>query len=418
MSKRTAPYRHQDGSNCWTKNCRLGHQKSPEEQKEEFIKKMVETHKAEEQSSPTYIDSIAPAEAFAKAVENREISRSRHPDYPYSIYKYSQSTTYEKNWNDITLASRGLIVNDETGEILARPFPKFFNYSEHNTPEYLMTGKVVVAEKLDGSLGILYPTPDGLKISTAGGFQSAQADHATAIYQERYDGKWKPRKNVTYLYEIIYPSNKIVVDYADEDDIHLLGAVSIKTGKSIPLSELKEWKWKRAKEFPEMTSLEDAVAAPNRSNHEGYIVHFTETDTRVKLKHEEYLTLHRFATNVSKRTVWEMMKNGENLDQWKTKAPEEFWDYIDTAQSSVRKEFNTIHAKIDDYTAKAQSAKQDDWSQKDIAQWVNSNVPGDYRGFVFTKLQGRPIEGRSLATIWERIKPPAEKGFWLAGNGE
>ncbi len=160
---------------------------------------MVENHKADE---VTTIDSIASQEEFDKAVANREITRSRHPEYPFSIYKYSQSTTYSKNWNDITLSSRGLIVNDETGEILARPFTKFFNYSEHNTPPELMTGKVTVAEKLDGSLGILYRTPDGMRISTAGGFQSAQADHATEIYRERYDGKWKPHRVVHQVHAI------------------------------------------------------------------------------------------------------------------------------------------------------------------------------------------------------------------------
>lgn len=37
----------------------------------------------------------------------------------------------------------------------------------------------------------------------------------------------------TYLFEIIYPSNRIVLDYGRTDDLMLLGAVQISTGTAV-----------------------------------------------------------------------------------------------------------------------------------------------------------------------------------------
>jgi RNA ligase len=414
MTTRNAPYRHKDGSNCWTKQCSRGNISSSNSAKYEAQRKFA----TQMGDSFVHVDAIAPIEDFYAAAENGDVYRNRHPSLPYSIFKYSPITQYSKNWNEITLASRGLVINDDTGEIVSRPFGKFFNYSEHATPEELMVGPVSVSEKLDGSLGISMNTPDGLVITTSGGFQSPQGAHATKIYRERYEGNWKPRKGVTYMWEIIYPENRIVVNYGDEDDIHLLGAVNNRTGKSIPLKELKEWKWKRATEHEEFDSIHAAVAAPNRTNHEGYIVHYTQTDARVKIKHDEYLTLHRFATGINKRRVWEMMREGHDMEQWRQQAPEEFLDFIDSQTTSIRSEFDTQYSQIEGHAARAKAAMKPGHTQKDLALWVQNNVPKEDRGFVFPMIQRGKIEGNKLNGLWDRIKPPAEKGFWLAGDGK
>lgn len=416
MSTRNAPYRHKDGTNCWTKNCSRGNISVTDSAKYDAQRKFA----AQMGDSFVHIDTIAPIEEFYAAADRGEIYRQKHPTLPYSIFKYSPITQYSKNWNEITLASRGLIINDETGEIVARPFSKFFNYSEHATPEELMTGPVTVAEKLDGSLTISMPTPDGLVLNTAGGFQSSQGAHATKIYRERYEGKWNPRKNTTYMWEIIYPENRIVVNYGDEDDIYLLGAVNKRTGRSIPLKELKEWKWKKATEYPEFSSIHEAVAAPNRSNHEGYIIHYTDTDTRIKVKHDEYLTLHRIATNTSSRTVWDLMRSDNSAENWDTfrqSVPEEYLDFVDSKHEEIRVEFDKQYKSIEAHANRAKAAMKPDYSQKDLALWVQNNIPKDDIGITFAMLQSDGLRGKRLNSLWDRVKPPAEKGFWLAGDG-
>lgn len=420
MTKRTPPYRHSDSSNCWTKNCSRGNTTAEvhaARENETDLRKKISSL-PESYTGPTFIDAIAPIETFERAAKNIEVTRQRHPEYPFSIFKYSQSTTYSKNWNDVTMASRGLIINDETNEILARPFSKFFNYSEDKTPLELMTGPMSITEKLDGSLGISYPTPDGLQISTAGGFQSPQAAHATALYREKYEGNWKPRKGVTYLWEIIYPENRIVVNYGDEDDIHLLGAVNIRTGNSIPLSEIKEWKWKRAAEYPSMKTLDEVAGSPERSNHEGYIVHFTETNTRVKFKHAEYLLHHRFATNINSRRIWEMLREDEDMSSWVQNAPEEFEDYITKTRDGIQKSFDDEVERINSTYKTFAASLPADISPKDYAAAVNSRVPQLDKGFFFSlKNNGVMGNDRTIRSLWDRVKPDFEKSFWSANNG-
>ena len=78
--------------------------------------------------------------------------KQTHPTLPLTIWNYSQTTQYEGRWDEITLMCRGL-VTDDNGNIVARPFKKFFSLEEgKHTP----TSEFEVYEKMDGSLGIMF----------------------------------------------------------------------------------------------------------------------------------------------------------------------------------------------------------------------------------------------------------------------
>src|ERR1035441_5320121 len=51
----------------------------------------------------------------------------RHPHADLWIYNYTEKTQYESHWTPETLVCRGLIL-DQVGNVVARPFSKFFNY--------------------------------------------------------------------------------------------------------------------------------------------------------------------------------------------------------------------------------------------------------------------------------------------------
>ena len=128
-------------------------------------------------------------------------------------YKYSKITPPYQLWNEVTLRTRGLVV-DENYTIVARGFNKFFNLSE--LPAYGIDVDVnepgIIMDKLDGSLGLVYRYGGEWRVSTAGGFASEQAIHATKLFNERYaDTPCVP--GLTLLVEIIYPENRIVSNY-------------------------------------------------------------------------------------------------------------------------------------------------------------------------------------------------------------
>lgn len=232
-----------------------------------------------------------------------------HHDLPLAILNYSDTCAYAKAWNPTTLACRGLIYETVTGYVMARPWEKFFNYGETGA-ELDLDAEAEVTNKADGSLGILYG--DG-RIATRGSFHSEQAEHATRLYRERYmDGvrakatSWNRDLNLTYLFEIIYPTNRIVLDYGRMDDLVLLGAVEIDTGRPIGPNDLPEWPGPRTEVFP-AHSLREALALPDRANAEGVVVRLCDSSTLVKIKQADYVALHRIVTNTSARHLWEYL---------------------------------------------------------------------------------------------------------------
>jgi RNA ligase len=266
---------------------------------------------------------------------------NEHPDfYEMWILNYTEKAAFEGHWNNVTLNCRGLII-DAFGSIIARPFPKFFNYGQPGCPEIDLDEPAVVSDKMDGSLGIAYQGRDGkYYIATRGSFTSDQAIKATEILRRKYPF-WKPRvSNYTYLFEIVYPENRIVCDYGDMEDLVFLGAVNIDTGKTMYMDYAGQpiWPGPVAETFPYQT-MREALEAEPRPNKEGFVVHFLYSDVRVKIKQEDYIQLHKIVTGLNARTVWEAMVDG-TLDELIEKVPDEFHNFVVGVVESISEKVN------------------------------------------------------------------------------
>lgn len=265
---------------------------------------------------------IVDREGLELAIRDGLVCRREHKSEPLAILNYSARCQYERGaWNAVTTACRGLIYRTDTEEIVARPFRKFFNYGQAEAPTLDVTAPAIVTDKLDGSLGILYPVNGGWAVATRGSFDGEQALHATEVLRGRYP-RYAPPDGLTLLFEVVYPDNRIVCDYGDTDDLFLLGAVEIATGRTYPPGGFG-WPGPEA-ETMRYHTLADALAAPPRPNAEGLVVHCPETDDRVKIKQEDYLALHRIVTGLNERTVWEHLKDGGALEALIAPLPDEF----------------------------------------------------------------------------------------------
>jgi RNA ligase len=265
---------------------------------------------------------------IGQAIAAGHVRRQEHPDLPLAILNYTEKAAYDNAWTPITLACRGLIYNTTTGEIIARPFTKFFNHTQPGCSTIDLTAPVIVTDKMDGSLGVLYQTPDGPAIATRGSFTSEQAIHATAVLRNRYPTFW-PAQGYTYLFEIVYPANRIVVDYGDTDDLIGLGVVNIETGEvSSPRSmRYGGWCGPIAVTF-EAKTFADALAMPPRKNAEGIVVRCLTTGGMLKIKQEDYVALHRIVTGLSARTVWQHLLAGQPLADLIAPLPDEFHPWV------------------------------------------------------------------------------------------
>lgn len=251
----------------------------------------------------TNLTSLFSYEQLNEEIEQGYVRHQVHPSLPLEILNYTEKAQYEQHWNAVTRACRGLIVDQRTGEIVARPFAKFFNHTEPGAPKIGLDEPVEVLDKADGSLGILYPIADDeYGIATRGSFTSAQAVHANHIWQEWYDWRWTPDPELTYLFEIVYPENRIVLNYGEFDDLVLLGAVRIATGGYVPAAGI-DWPGPKIEVYA-FATYGEALAAEPRVNAEGYVIR-TQAGDMVKVKQEDYVRLHKLMTQLTARDIWE-----------------------------------------------------------------------------------------------------------------
>ena len=248
-------------------------------------------------------------------IDTKYISIREHNSADLLILNYTSLTQIERNWNELTLMCRGLIT-DLDGNILWRPFGKFFNYEEleglNNVPKPNFNSKFRVYEKMDGSLGILYHDGNNWAISTRGSFHSEQAEFGTKILHDKYSDfikKLNPESGITYLFEIIYPENRIVVDYGDKEDLTFLSAIYNKTGKSILLDDYLPFPKPNYYVFNNISEL---ISCQQTNNFEGFVVYFYDGNM-IKFKFDEYKRLHKVISGISLKNLWNMLRNNDDL---------------------------------------------------------------------------------------------------------
>jgi RNA ligase len=359
----------------------------------------------------TTLASIMDIPLLNQMIDGGYIRKQVHPDdHELVVLNYTEKAAFGRVWNEATLQCRGLIVRrHESSEamVVARPFPKFFNHGENGRDDYNLFAPVEVTDKRDGSEGILHYGPDGPAIATRGSFASDQALHATKVYQDRYEGTWHPRAEETYVFEIVYPANRIVLDYGDLDDIILIGSVRVHTGElKSPKDIVRDdgWKGPIVEVFPQVT-LFDALKRPPREGAEGLVIRYLKTREMVKIKQADYVSLHRIIFGLNERAVWQSVFDGKSADDINEGLPEEFQPWVEKVSARLWDEYYAIEFKaVEEYN--------------DIRKVLNTAVPirnekarkklfashavkSDTRGLLFSLYDGKSTR----EAIFKMIRP-------------
>ncbi|MCA9397240.1 T4 RnlA family RNA ligase [candidate division WWE3 bacterium] len=315
------------------------------------------------------------------------------------LLNYTQSAIYNRRWNFLERVSRGLIIDTEKGEVAARPFDKFFNWLEGGERS---SGHIVsVTEKVDGSLGILYRHNGQYKISTRGGFESAQALWATEKLGH-YDMNFIP-DNYTLLFEIVYPENRIVVDYGDKEELVLIGARDRFTGEYMSywdLLHMADQMYMRCAKFFKFNDISEIIADCGElsASNEGYVVEFSDGQ-RFKFKGDRYLELHKMITNLSFKNTVRAMQNGSIQEIFDT-VPNEFLDEVRYWVSIIEFCVQTTRTRALDIYTQAPI----DGTRKEFAQWTMGNHK-EYAPYLFALLDKQDITPAIYKnTDWKSIE--------------
>jgi len=269
--------------------------------------------------------------------------KQTHPELPLTIWNYSQSTQYAGKWDEVTLMTRGLVTDNETGEIVGRPFKKFFNQDQNkHTP----TKDFEVYSKEDGSLIIAFQYKGKWVIASRGSFTSEQAIAAEKLfYKLEYHQKFD-NEEYTHLFEYCSDWNRIVVKY-DTERLILLGMVENKTGDDLNIDILASNFFQKEMGFVDIVKKYDGITDYTTlkgmvgDNEEGFVIRFSNGD-RCKIKGEEYLRLHRIMTNISTVSIWETLSSGGSMEDILKDVPDEFFDKVTEVIKDLLIRFDNI----------------------------------------------------------------------------
>jgi len=363
-------------------------------------------------------------------IEKGFVSVQKHPTLPLYVYNYTQKATFENVWGDGTIDyCRGLIVcnsGDRCYEIISRPFKKFHNLNTASIPETLEENlpntTPTITAKLDGSLGILWQFEGEYGIATRGSFTSPQATWATKWLKDRvnrlvphYSMDLPTNFDYTWLFEIIYNENRIVVDYPFED-IVLIGIVNKETGVEVPTLEAQG----RLRGFRCVGQVKDKniydCKADNIPNKEGYVISYARPGTdplKVKIKMEDYVRLHKIVTGMNPRSIWEKLSTGQDIDSmssfpehfqkwfklWKDKLEGEYYDILTRANQAFAGRPCMLGCQPDGRRWRAEYAR---YVQK---------YPQDLHGILFAMFDNRD----PAPLIWKQIKPRGDDKAFRTG---
>lgn len=346
------------------------------------------------------IRNISQLPELIDMMEQGYVVRRRHPEFPLWIYNYTARAQYANVWNETTMTCRGLIT-DPAGRVVARPFKKFFNLDQI---QELPKEPFEVYEKMDGSLGILYWWAGVPYIATRGSFDSPQAILATNILRSRYmDALLHPFN--TYLFEIIDPANRIVVNYGDRSELTLLAIIDISTGKERPLQPI-------GFPMPQAFTIDDLsyLRALNMPNREGFVIRFAG-GLRVKIKMQEYLRLHKLLTGVNEKRIWECLSTGAGADAMIERVPDEFHDWVKTTAESLQLQYAGIERRARNIFAATELKANESTTRKDYAR-VFSQSP--LKSILFAMLDEKPYSH----LIWRMIEPASTPPFRMGEETE
>lgn len=348
-----------------------------------------------------------------------------HPNGVLCGFKYSLSTIYEGHWDEVTLQCRGVVFNSVTGEIVAHPFNKFFNYQEIYCQEGLtqigkilshvpnfephMTSSFTAMEKVDGSLGILFNFEGQWIIKTQGSFIAEQSLWAAKWLDDNVDLS-KLDKSCTYCFEIVYNGDLHVVKY-DYEGLVLLSVfdcnhreysvLEVKSvADSIGVRFVKIYEFDNIKECVEFAAKMDA-------NNEGLVITF-QNGFKVKAKSAEYLELfHRMSC-----ITYKEIRN--HFNEEKGVIDPDYFAEIPEELDGLRKYALSINERVAEVYNEVVSASHEATLVSDEPRYRYEYLCKNYKSYIVGPAM-ELIKSNNLTrvygVIWRKVKDEFKKDY-------
>ena len=242
-----------------------------------------------------------------------------------------------------------------------------------------------ISEKMDGTLGLLYWINDVPYIATQRSFKATNAQRASQILHNKYSHLFdKLDRSKSYIFEVLFPESRVLVDYGDREDLVLIGVIDKTTGKEetylhydTGFPTAKDY----TQEFKHITNFEE-IKKLNIPNLEGFVISYLESGIKIKLKFPWFDEAHSAMNdivqysikvrnartqfnelmNVNKNllsniTIWECLQSGKSESEIFRRIPYDYYfhdfePWFNAQKDQLTQEYNALKQNNNQLTEK------------------------------------------------------------------
>lgn len=309
-------------------------------------------------------------------------------------------------WDPFVENCRGVVfdLNTPNHDVVALGLIKLFNYGEgdihYPSPQAANDGIVACYEKVDGSLGLLFFHDGKWKLTTRGGLNSDIAAIGSKILAAHVKGDFSCfDPEYTYLFEIVYPDNQIVVKY-DVSELVYIARRHNRTGRiAYPHSDRPlNLPMRTVRQFVNLQTIDDTRGFINQftgAQMEGSVVHYAD-GSAFKIKSEDYLRIHRARSRLTFNRVLESFQQGKSMEFKKT-IEEELWPMFDAFYDDIARQVSQhvtnicLYAEMVCEQLGRNLLNDPSSARRELALAINTNdlIPKTYKRFVFLRFDGK-----------------------------
>ena len=307
-------------------------------------------------------------------------------------------------WTEENKYARSAMFCNETGDIVSAAFPKFVNLGENveNFPVPTSLDGCRIMEKMDGSLCIVDWINGQVNMRTRGTTSYKTLDNAAdfevALNKYPCIKFWMElHPNITLLFEIVSPNNRIVIDYPEIDFI-LIGAVNKGTYNLLSQFDIDVIAHDICVDRPKVFRREFGSTLDELVNYikgcKGYegVCLYCPDGRIFKIKGDEFLMLHRYKTNATPKNLLRLYEEHgfpSYAEMRDIILAEHDWECWEMAKKNLDEIF-AAHIKIDEqiYAMKIYAEERRHFTDREFAV-VNcrNNSPSD-KAFAFFARRG------------------------------
>lgn len=245
---------------------------------------------------------------FEKLERELGISSNFHPADPRVILNYCQIKSKPKD-HPIVKECRGLVLDRNTYQIVAKSFNRFFNLGELPEQEAFAWDNCEAVTKEDGSLILVYNYREKLCVNTRNSFGESCPNGHNETWEKMVLNLLPERtkrcmiepmwNNSTFVFEFCSPFNRVVKSYPSS--LYLLGVFEGKnefTQRNVDsFAKMLDLKLPRKYKISSLESARELVEKLAQENPMNEGVVFNDGGMRIKFKTQTYLALHRTINN-------------------------------------------------------------------------------------------------------------------------